>query len=111
MPRWVINTMARKQIVDRMDPSNIGIYSDNGKGPLGHPVMLNDLITYCIISGRLLAKTRVIRFDGRTAIFNDGSTVDVDVVICATGYTTNFDYMEDKTIIAGDWLLNLTSRK
>ncbi|HVP83347.1 MAG TPA: NAD(P)-binding domain-containing protein [Rhizomicrobium sp.] len=58
-----------------------------------HPI-LNTQILHHLAHGRIRAKTDVARFDGKTVHFNDGSSEDFDLVLCATGYRWEIPFVE-----------------
>ncbi|CAO3457508.1 Monooxygenase, flavin-binding family [Azospirillum argentinense] len=58
-----------------------------------HPIM-NSQILYHIGHGDIVPKPDVRRFDGRTVHFADGTSVEVDVVVYATGYDRDFPFID-----------------
>ena len=62
-----------------------------------HPVSNSELLYY-IRHGEITAKPDVEKFEGRTAYFNDGSKVELDTVIPATGFKLTFPFF-DKNLI------------
>lgn len=69
------------------------------KHPFGHthPTISNE-IHIRLGSGDVLPKTNIKRFDGKVVEFEDGSRVEADAVIYATGYRISFPFL-DKTVI------------
>lgn len=64
-----------------------------------HPVM-NSLLLYYIGHGDITPKGNIECFEGKTAIFGDGTRQDVDLVLYATGYSRDFPFL-DKGLL--DW--------
>lgn len=60
-----------------------------------HPVV-NSQLYYAIGHGRIVPKRDVKRFEGRKAVFADGTEEEVDAVICATGYELSFPFLADR---------------
>jgi hypothetical protein len=58
-----------------------------------HPIV-NSLLPYYVGHGDITPKPDVARFDGATAHFADGSAVEVDVVVFATGFLIRFPFIE-----------------
>uniref|UniRef100_A0A672TX19 Flavin-containing monooxygenase 5 n=1 Tax=Strigops habroptila TaxID=2489341 RepID=A0A672TX19_STRHB len=58
-----------------------------------HPT-INDDLPNRIISGRVLVKPNIQEFTETSAIFEDGTREDIDVVIFATGYSFSFPFLE-----------------
>lgn len=69
------------------------------KHPFGrtHPTISNE-IHIRLGSGDVLPKTNIRRYDGKVVEFEDGSRVEADAVIYATGYRISFPFL-DKTVI------------
>ncbi|NWS79001.1 FMO5 monooxygenase, partial [Crotophaga sulcirostris] len=59
-----------------------------------HPTV-NDDLPNRIISGRVLVKPNIQKFTETSAIFDDGTKEDIDVVVFATGYSFSFPFLED----------------
>lgn len=60
--------------------------------------ILNSEILSCFAHGDLLAKPDIQRLDGSTVHFVDGSSVEVDQIIFATGYQAAFPYLDPEHI-------------
>ncbi len=58
-----------------------------------HPIV-NSLLLYYIGHGEVLPKPNVERFDDHTVHFKDGSSVEVDLIVYATGYLIRFPFIE-----------------
>lgn len=60
-----------------------------------HPTM-NDFLPNCILSGRIIVKSDIKRFEENGILFTDDSEItEVDVVILATGYLIKFPFLSD----------------
>ncbi|QDG53668.1 monooxygenase [Persicimonas caeni] len=58
-----------------------------------HPIV-NSLLLYYIGHGEIVPKPNVERFEGKTVHFEDGSSVEVDVVVYCTGYLIRFPFID-----------------
>ncbi len=58
-----------------------------------HPIM-NSQILYHIGHGDILPKPDIHRFDGGNVYFTDGSSIEIDVVIYATGYDRDYPFID-----------------
>ncbi|KAE9555400.1 hypothetical protein FO519_001412 [Halicephalobus sp. NKZ332] len=66
-------------------------------------VTVNDELPNRIISGTVTLKPNISKFSERNVIFEDGTVAkDVDVVIFATGYSFNFQMVENGNLIPVD---------
>lgn len=65
-----------------------------------HPTISSE-IPGLVAHGRITVKPDVTGFEDRRAHFADGSTAEVDMVICATGYAMSFPFL-DETLILDD---------
>lgn len=66
---------------------------------LSHQATFSDDLPNHIISGRVLIKPNVREFTETSAIFEDGTEEDLDVVIFATGYTFSFPFLENNPTV------------
>lgn len=57
-----------------------------------HPTVSTEILHY-IKHGRIEPKKDIQRFDGKTVHFVDGSTVEVDMVVAATGYNLDWPFL------------------
>lgn len=58
-----------------------------------HPI-LNTQLLHFLAHGDIKAKRDVARFDGKTVHFKDGTSEEIDLVLCATGYTWKVPYVD-----------------
>jgi cation diffusion facilitator CzcD-associated flavoprotein CzcO len=98
MPRKLGLRIARKKIkraVGSME--NYGLPKPDHE-PLGaHPSVSADFLVKAG-SGDLTCKPAIESFAGSTVSFTDGTSVEADVVVCATGYTMSFPFFDDSTL-------------
>ncbi|XP_039078157.1 flavin-containing monooxygenase 5-like [Hyaena hyaena] len=66
---------------------------------LSHQATFDDDLPNHIISGRILIKPNVREFTEMSAIFEDGTEEELDVVIFATGYTFSFPFLEKNATV------------
>ncbi|WP_183095905.1 flavin-containing monooxygenase [Nocardioides stalactiti] len=59
-----------------------------------HPSVSADFLTRAG-SGDIHMLPEIVRLDGRTVHLADGSSVEADVIICATGYDMRFPFFDD----------------
>lgn len=79
-----------------------------------HPILNTQLLHY-LGHGDIEAKPDVERFEGNTVHFKDGTSEEIDLVLCATGYTWKVPYV-DPSVFAWksgkpDLYMNLFSRE
>ena len=79
-----------------------------------HPI-LNPQLRHSLGHGDITATPDVARFEGKTVHFKDGTAEEIDLVLCATGYTWKVPYVDPALF---DWkegrpdlYMNLFSRK
>ncbi|MDP1626665.1 NAD(P)/FAD-dependent oxidoreductase [Parvibaculum sp.] len=58
-----------------------------------HPILNTQLLHY-LSHGDIKAKPDVARFEGKTVHFKDGTSEEIDLVLCATGYTWKVPYVD-----------------
>lgn len=71
-----------------------------------HPTVSNDLLNL-IGHGRIHIKPNIKAYQGKTVVFEDGTSEDFDVVIYATGYNITFTFFQENFISAKDNKINL----
>ncbi|KAH0618213.1 hypothetical protein JD844_017223 [Phrynosoma platyrhinos] len=60
------------------------------------PVILNDELPSCILSGAIVVKPNVKEFTETSVIFEDGTMENhIDVIIFTTGYSASFPFLEE----------------
>jgi len=58
------------------------------------PPVVNELLLYWIRHGRIAVRPELRGFEGRRASFADGTALDVDTVLWATGFDVSFPFMD-----------------
>ena len=66
-----------------------------------HPTACNTYIDH-LIHGRTVVKPGIERLDGRRAIFSDGSSEEIDLVVWATGFRPSFPFIDQSYILNPD---------
>jgi len=90
-------------------PENYGLPTPNHNFLEAHPTQSAELLMR-LGAGDATAKPNIERFDGRAVHFVDGSVVEADVVIYATGYNITFPFFDEDFISAPDNRLPLYKR-
>ena len=91
------------------DPVKYGLPQPNHHFLEAHPTQSNDLL-FRLGAGDLKPKPNIERLDGRTVHFVDGSSVEADVIIYATGYNITFPFFDPDFLSAPDNVLHLYKR-
>jgi hypothetical protein len=66
-----------------------------------HPIV-NSQLPYYLGHGRIEPVPDVASFDGASVVFTDGTKVEPDLVITATGYRPRFDFLEPELLDTDD---------
>ncbi len=74
------------------DLTRFGLLEPDHRPFESHPV-INSLLPYHLGHGRIRPVTDVARFDGGSVELTDGSRIEPDLVITATGYRPRFDFL------------------
>ena len=64
-----------------------------------HPTVSSELLLR-LGSGDAVAKPNVQQLDGRSVVFEDGSTEEIDVIVYATGYKITFPFFDEEFMSA-----------
>lgn len=78
----------------------IGKYSDYGlpypdhKLFEHHPTVSSEVLHY-LKHGRITSHVDIERFEGHTVHFKDGSSIEADVIVCATGFHVSFPFLPE----------------
>lgn len=96
------------------DLTRLGLQKPDHRLFESHPILNTQLLHY-LGHGDIKAKPDVARFEGNTVHFKDGTAEEIDLVLCATGYTWRVPYVDPALF---DWkegrpdlYMNLFSRK
>ena len=90
-------------------PEKFGLPRPNHNFLEAHPTMSSELLLR-LGSGDAKVKPNVSRLDGETVHFEDGTAIDFDVIIYATGYNISFPFFDSEFIAAPDNRLPLYKR-
>ena len=74
-----------------------------------HPTVSDDLLTR-LGHGDIDVRPNIDRFEGLKVFFEDGSAVEVDIVVYCTGYKVTFPFFDDKVVRAEDNHIELYRR-
>jgi len=62
-----------------------------------HPTVSSELLHY-LKHGRIAPHKDVARLEGKRVYFVDGTSVDVDLIVCATGYYVSFPFLPENLV-------------
>ncbi|XP_026373159.2 flavin-containing monooxygenase 5-like [Ursus arctos] len=96
-PTFLINRWAENKLNVRFNHDVYGLFPQHRF--LSHQATFSDYLPNHIISGGVLIKPNVREFTETSAIFEDGTEEDLDVVIFATGYTFSFPFLENNSTV------------
>jgi cation diffusion facilitator CzcD-associated flavoprotein CzcO len=91
------------------DPEHYGLPTPNHHFLEAHPTQSAELLMR-LGAGDAVAKPNVDRLDGDRVIFADGSVVEADVIIYATGYNITFPFFDPEFLSAPNNKLSLYKR-
>ncbi len=79
----------------------VGTWADYGlptpaHAPLDKPPTVNSGILEALRHGRLAARPGIVRYDGHTVLFSDGTRDDFDAVVLATGFRYGFPFLPQR---------------
>ena len=95
IPKEVALEASRKLIRELVGSmSNYGLPEPDHEPLSAHPSVSADFLTRAG-SGDIHMLPEITRLDGRTVHLADGSSVEADVIICATGYDMRFPFFDD----------------
>jgi hypothetical protein len=114
LPMWVqqkVFSVILKALTG--DLTRFGLPKPDHKLFESHPI-LNTQILHHLAHGRIRARPDVARFEGKTAVFTDGTSEEFDLVLCATGYRWDIPFV-DRSLFRWksnkpDLYMNLISR-
>jgi cation diffusion facilitator CzcD-associated flavoprotein CzcO len=90
-------------------PERFGLPTPNHHFLEAHPTQSAELLMR-LGSGDAIAKPNIDRLDGAAVHFVDGSAVEADVIIYATGYNITFPFFDEEFLCAPDNHLPLYKR-
>ena len=95
---------ALKQFIDSTilkwftgDPVRFGFPKPDYKMYESHPIV-NSLILHHIGHGDVKVRPDIVRMDGHTVHFKDGSQADYDLVMAATGYKLHYPFIDEQLL-------------
>lgn len=74
------------------DLTRLGLQKPDHKLFETHPI-LNTQLLHFLAHGDIAAKRDVERFEGKQVYFKDGTSEEIDLILCATGYTWKIPYV------------------
>ncbi|XP_031198222.1 dimethylaniline monooxygenase [N-oxide-forming] 5-like [Mastomys coucha] len=92
-PRYLINRQMEKKLNARFNHANYGLLPQ--QRILDERTVVSDDLPNLIIIGKVKVKPNIKAFTSTSAIFEDGTEENIDVVIFATGYTLSFPFLSD----------------
>ena len=108
--QWLFQTIIR---IHLGDTRRLGMPEPDHRILESHPIMNSQIVHY-LQHGDIEIKPDIDRLDGDRVLFNDGTSVEVDIILCATGYTMEIPYLEPGSIPIHDGrpdlYLNIFSR-
>jgi len=75
------------------DVTRLGLQKPDHKLFETHPILNNQLLHF-LGHGDIKAKRDVERFDGKVVHFKDGTSEEIDLILCATGYKWKIPYVD-----------------
>ncbi|CAH1788030.1 unnamed protein product [Owenia fusiformis] len=106
-PQSVVSRILMKDCNTRFNHEAFGLQSTQ-RPMYGSAVMVNDEISYKIISGKLQVKATVVEFTEHGVKLEDGSTLDgIDMVCFATGFKVDFSFMNEQILKVTNKEINL----
>ncbi len=102
MPRWLRNrlyTLWHKLMVG--SNARYGLPEPEHRIMDTHPTM-NTVLPQLVAHGRIGVKPDIAEFEGRTVRFIDGSEVEADLVVFATGYQVSMPFIDNDLILGSD---------
>ncbi|XP_071820979.1 flavin-containing monooxygenase 5-like [Apostichopus japonicus] len=96
LPEWYRRNAMKKDLLSKINVDNLGLRCD--RELFCSEVMVNDLIQSSIFCGKVKTKTGIDHFTKTGIVFTDGTEVDADVVIFATGYKLRAPYLDTSIV-------------
>lgn len=103
LPLWLeqpLFTWLQRLIVG--DTAQLGMPVPDHKLLETHP-LLNDQLLHYLRHGDVQLKGALQSFDQHRVLFADGSELEADLVMFATGYTRRIPYLDPKYLEPGEW--------
>ena len=106
---WQRKVVQWMQPISAGRPEWYGLPTPNHKFFEAHPTQSVEL-PLRLGSGDIVARTDIVRLDGETVHFADGSSDEFDVIVYATGYNITFPFFDPEFISAPDNRIRLYKR-
>lgn len=101
-PLWLQDRLARFFLgIYGGKPQNYGLQAPSHGVLDAHP-SISDEICIRLGSGDIIPKTNIKELKGDKVLFDDGSEVEADIIIYATGYKITFPFFDENFIAAKD---------
>jgi hypothetical protein len=102
MPRWLRNRLYTLfQLIMVGSNTRYGLPEPEHRIMDTHPTM-NTVLPQLAAHGRIGIKPEIAEFAGRTVRFADGTSIEADLVVYATGYEAQIPFIDNKLIFGGD---------
>ena len=96
MPEWVQRSMAQTIIQLTFGPhKRYGLPKPNHRLFAKHPTINNE-VPYYIKQGKITPKPGIDSLHDSTVEFVDGSSANIDLIVCATGYHLAYPFLPDE---------------
>ncbi|NWB99567.1 NAD(P)/FAD-dependent oxidoreductase [Pseudomonas gingeri] len=76
------------------DPTRFGMPKPDHEFGQAHPLLSTQLLHY-LAHGDIEVRPDIKQLDGRRVVFTDGSEMEVDLILAATGYQVKAPYLDD----------------
>ncbi|SFK27889.1 Flavin-binding monooxygenase-like [Nitrosomonas aestuarii] len=96
LPLWfrrLAATVIHRLLVGR--PEQTGLPHPDHRFFETHPV-INSLLPYYVGQGDITPKPDILRFEGSTVHFVDQSSIELDIIVFATGYLIRFPFIDTR---------------
>ena len=94
LPLWAQRLVLRAALAVTVGPhSRYGLAKPDHKPFEKHPVV-NSQLPYALRHGRVVPKPDIARLDGSGVHFTDGTSVEPDTIVWATGYDVAFPFLD-----------------
>lgn len=77
------------------DPGRLGMPRPDHEFGQAHP-LLNTQLLHHLAHGDISVRPDIKRLDGNRVVFTDGSSMEVDLILAATGYQVKAPYVDDQ---------------
>ncbi|KFP29415.1 Dimethylaniline monooxygenase [N-oxide-forming] 4, partial [Colius striatus] len=92
LPSAIMNRIKFRKFNSWFNHTNYGLASTKNSN---FKVIVNEELPFCLLSGAIVLKPKVKEFTENSAVFEDGTIENIDVVLFATGYISSFPFLEE----------------